>query len=294
MVVIDFHVHIYPPDVIRDAHHIAKREEYFALLTSSRVHRWATAEDLVEAMDRDGIDRAVVFGFAFRDLGLCRLCNDYVLEAARSYPDRIIPLAVVPPLARGAVAEVERARSLGAVGVGELFPEGQGFNLDDLRQTWRIAGLCHELGMFIMFHCAEPVGHSYPGKGTVGPREAAAFCDNHPEVRVVFAHLGGGLFLYESMPEMRLILSNAYYDTAALPFLYDHSMLRCAAGLVPGKLLFGTDFPILGLQRFRRGLEMAEMSQDVMDRLMGFNARELIGSTFNGSGGFLTSPGRDV
>ncbi|MCX7829262.1 MAG: amidohydrolase family protein [Thermanaerothrix sp.] len=280
--ILDFHVHIYPPEVVRDSRRIAEREDYFALLSSSKVHRWASFEELVEAMDRDGVDRAVAFGFAFKDLGLCRLCNDYVLEAARAYPDRIVPMAVVPPFAKGALEEVERARSLGAVGVGELFPEGQGFDIDDVRQTWRLAGLCHELGMFLMFHCAEPVGHRYPGKGTVGVKEAAAFCENHPEVKVVFAHFGGGLFLYESMEEMRLILSNAYYDTAAMPFLYGHSMLKAAMAVAPRKMLFGTDFPILGIRRYASLLDRACLGAEAAQALLGLNGEAFLSSIKEG------------
>lgn len=277
--VLDFHVHLYPPEVVRDSERIAQREDYFALLSSSPVHRWAQVEDLISAMDRDGVDRAVVFGFAFNDLGLCRLCNDYVLEAARAHPDRLIPFAVVPPLCRGMGAEVERAASLGALGVGELFPDGQGFQVDDPRQTFRIAGLCHELGILLMLHCAEPVGHLYAGKGTVGPKEAAAFCENHPEVKVVFAHFGGGLWLYEAMEEMRLNLSNAYYDTAAMPFLYDSSLLASVMASGAGKkILFGTDFPILGLPRYRPLLESAGISGSDAEALLGGNGWRLLES----------------
>jgi hypothetical protein len=109
--------------------------------------------------------------------------------------------------------------------------------------------------MCLLWHTAEPVGHEYPGKGTTGPREAAAFCVNHPEVKVIFAHLGGGLWLYELMPEMNLYLSNAMYDLAALPWLYGPRVLDAveAAG-VAGKFLMGTDFPILDSPRYEKNV----------------------------------------
>ena len=52
-------------------------------------------------MERDDVERAVVGGFAFRDLGLCRLCNDYIIEGVRRHPDKLSGLCLVPPLARG-------------------------------------------------------------------------------------------------------------------------------------------------------------------------------------------------
>ena len=60
----------------------------------------------------------------------------------------------------------------------------------------------------------------------MGPKEAAAFCLNHPEVKVIFAHFGGGLWIYEMMPEMKLALKNAYYDTAAAPFFMARLFLK--------------------------------------------------------------------
>ena len=64
---IDCHVHVYPPEIIRDAAVIGKNEPYFELLSTGKVHKWATAEDVIAAMDRDGIDVSWIFGFAFKD-----------------------------------------------------------------------------------------------------------------------------------------------------------------------------------------------------------------------------------
>ncbi len=247
---VDVHVHVYPPEVVRGAEEIGRREGYFALLTSSSVHRFASAEEVVSYVRSSSLSRAFVFGFAFRDQGLCRLCNDYVAQAASLHPE-LVPLAVVNPLARGALAEIERCREMGFRGVGELFPDGQGFDVSDLRQTFRWAGALEEMGMFLLLHASEPAGHSYPGKGSTTPDKAFAFAKNHPGLTVVWAHLGGGLFLYEGMPEARRFLGRSYYDTAASVFLYDGEVLESALRLAPGKVLFGSDFPIADLGRFR-------------------------------------------
>ena len=51
------------------------------------------------------------------------------------------------------------------------------------------------------------------------------------------------MWLYELMPEMRLYLSNARYDLAALPWLYGPLVLKTieSAG-VAHKFLMGTKF----------------------------------------------------
>ncbi|NLK19001.1 MAG: amidohydrolase family protein [Synergistaceae bacterium] len=271
--IVDCHVHVYPPEVVADAEKIGRTEEHFALLASGKVHKWASIEDVIEGMDRDGVDQSWIFGFAFKDQGLCSLCNDYVLEGIRRYPERLKGLAVVSPSVRGAEEEVIRRREEGFIGVGEIFPQGQNLDLTDIRQTWRLAGAADEAGMLLLIHTAEPVGHDYAGKGNVGPREAAEFCINHPEARVIFAHFGGGLWLYELMPEMRLYLSNARYDCAAWPWLYDPAVLAAmeTAG-VGDKIMYGSDFPILALPRYEKLLDASGVSDGVREKFLSGNA----------------------
>ena len=276
---VDTHVHIYPPELVRDQELISRTEPHFDLLTHNTVHKWGTAEDLIAAMDRTGVEQSWVFGFAFRDPSLCRLCNDYVIDAVRRWPDRLKGFAVVNPARRGFAAEMERCRAAGLTGVGELFPQGQGFALDDARATWRLAAACDDLGMPLCVHTAEPVGHEYAGKGDVGPKEAAAFCVNHPQTTVIFAHFGGGLWLYETMPEMRLYLHNARYDTAAWPYLYDASVMAAAkaAGVLP-KMLYGTDWPILDRTRYEKRLAACGLNEAENAALTGGNAACLLDS----------------
>jgi predicted TIM-barrel fold metal-dependent hydrolase len=186
------------------------------------------------------------------------------------------PLCVVPPLSRGACNEIERCAALGAIGVGEIFPDGQRWNIDDARETWRIAATCHENGLFIMIHAAEPVGKQYPGKGRKGPREAYTFALNHPELKIVMAHWGGGLFMYERIRDVRVTLGNVWYDTAATPFLYDPSIFECVK--LPGlteKILYGSDYPILRLPRFKKMMEEAGLSDSESESLMSGNSMRL-------------------
>jgi len=277
--VTDFHVHLYPPEIVKNAPEIAKREPYFDALVNNKVHKWGSLEELLSRMECDRVERAVVFGFAFKDLGLCKLCNDYIIDCVSRHPDKLAGMCVVPPIARGFDAEVLRCADAGLIGVGELFPEGQGIDISDISQTWRLAGAADEAGLCILWHTAEPVGHQYAGKGTVGPREAAAFCMNHPEARVIFAHLGGGLWLYELMPEMRLYLSNAMYDLAALPWLYGARVFDSieAAGLT-GKFLMGTDFPILDSARYEKMLSESSLTDESKALIRSGNAAALLDS----------------
>lgn len=259
--IVDTHVHVYPPIIRENWREIAEREKYFDLLTRSAAHKWGTAEDVLAAMGEDGVEQSWICGFAFSDIELCRICNDYVLDAASASNGRLKAMIVAPPLARGMEEEIARCAQLGAVGVGELFPDGQDFPFDDSRVTWRLAAVCHENDLFLTLHCAEPVGRQYAGKGNAGPREAYALALAHPELRIVLAHWGGGLFMYELMPDVRASLRNVWYDTAATPYLYSHSIYDSASAAgVAGKILYGSDFPLLRLPRYRAMVDKSGLS----------------------------------
>lgn len=268
---------MYPPEIIEGWERIAEREDYFASLVRGKVHKWAAVPDVLAAMDEDGVGESWITGFGFKDLGLCRLCNDYALEAASESGGRLKVMAVVPPTARGAAGEIERCSSLGAIGVGEIFPDGQDFDISNVEETWRLARACHESGMFVMLHTAEPVGRDYPGKGRTGPGEAYIFARNHPELRIVMAHWGGGLFLYESSREARVVLKNVRYDTAASPFVYDSGIFDvCGMGWTRGKIMYGSDYPLLRYPRFERMLDESSLEDDAKRDLLFMAARDFL------------------
>lgn len=259
---IDTHVHLYPPEIRDQQERISATEPYFDKLTHNKVHRWGTAEELIERMDQEGIDQCWCFGFAFSDLGLCKECNNYLADAANRYPSRILPFAVVPPRDPKAINEIHRCADLGFVGVGELFPQGQNFDLTDKSHTQNLAQACIDRNLMLNVHTAEPVGHDYVGKGNVGPRQAYELCLNHPDLRVIFAHFGGGLWIYETMPEVKKVLANAAYDTAAWVYLYGVEAVSAAfAAGVGEKILFGTDWPILNNRRFESRLNGLTLQQ---------------------------------
>lgn len=278
--VIDTHVHVFPPEIIEGWEKIAEHEPYFSTLVRGSAHRWATVEDLLASMDENGVSESWICGFGFNDLGLCRVCNEYVADAAIASKGRLRWLCVVPPMVRGAEKEITRCAAAGAIGVGEIFPDGQDWGMEDVRETWRFAGACHEHNMYMLLHVAEYGGPSYPGKGKVGAREMYSFAINHPESLIVAAHWGGGLFLCESMKNARDDIRNVWYDTAAAPFVYDSAVFEAAFKLAPSKILYGSDFPLLTLPRYQRMLNDTDLSSEDVDRLFFRNARELLSTTY--------------
>ena len=238
----------------------------------------ATADDLAQAMTRDGIAAAVALNFGWRDPGLCRATNDSILEALRPHR-QIVPFCTVVPGDPGAAQEIARCAALGFRGVGELNADGQEFDITDERTMRPVIEACRDHGMVLLLHASEPVGHSYPGKGTTTPEKLVRFLAMAQDVTVVLAHWGGGLFIHELMPEIEALASNAYYDTAATPFLYTPQVYQVGAQLCASRLLFGSDYPLMPQRRALEHLEKAHLCSAERRALLWENGARLLGLT---------------
>ena len=280
--IIDVHTHIMSPEIAAAKTVYLARDRWFDECYRDPKARFATAESLVASMHTARITRAVVTGFAFADPGLCAASNDYIIEAVRRFPDRLIGLAAVQPNGGdAAVYELERCLKAGLSGVGELLPDGQDLDPASRETMLPLATALQKYGAPLMIHTSEPVGHLYPGKGKTWPPKILELATNFPELKIIAAHWGGGLPFYELMPEVRLALANLYYDTAATTYLYDFRVFRAAA-LASGvsKILFATDYPLLKQDRLVRRIRgEAGLSPEELDLIMGQNAALLFNLT---------------
>lgn len=274
---IDFHVHVTPPDIMKNWQKIAQKEEYFRLLSESSVNKFASVENIVKQLETSKIDKAVIFGFAFKDMGLCRYVNDYVAAAVKKYPDKLIGFMSVVPTSQELEAEMNRCIDMGLSGVGELFPDGQGFDITSVRDMTNISNICTERDIPLMIHTNEPVGHYYCGKMDSTPAKSDSFVGNFPDLTVVLAHWGGGLFFYELMPEIRKKNKNVYYDIAASPFLFNKNIYKVAKEIgILDKVLFGSDYPLLPMGKYIKEMEDSGLSPAEQALIQGKNAQRLL------------------
>ncbi|HEY6781779.1 MAG TPA: amidohydrolase family protein, partial [Candidatus Dormibacteraeota bacterium] len=165
----------------------------------------------------------------------------------------------------------------GLRGTGELNADAQGFDLESPAID-EVAAACTDLEIPLVLHCSEPVGHDYPGKGTATPGRVAAFALRHPDLRLVCAHLGGGLPFYAHMPEVAELCRRLWFDTAAGPFLFAPTAYRSVADLCGAdRLLFGSDHPLLPARRYIDAFAQAEFTAAERALVMGGNAAQLLG-----------------
>ncbi|MFN8535339.1 MAG: amidohydrolase family protein [Dehalococcoidia bacterium] len=274
--IFDAHTHVFPPDVVAARDDVD--DPYFQQLYRSPPSRLADAPTLLAAMDEAEVDRAVIAGWGWRDLDRARRANDDLLEWAARHPGRLTPFVSVPPLAgEAALLEVERCAAGGACGVGELMPDGQGFLPDDGALD-ELMALAADLGLIVLIHASEPVGHAYPGKGSSTPERLLRLVERHSRTRFILAHAGGGLPFYHLMPEVAEAAQNVWYDTAAAPLLYRPEIYRALVDLVGlERVLFASDAPLIGFRRPLAHLAAAPLLPDERAAVGGGNLARLLG-----------------
>ncbi len=280
MRVVDFHVHLFPPEVAANRGRFIELDPAFGQLYHNPRARLPSVEEALASMDDAGVDHAVVLGFGWADPVLCAAHNDFLDDVVRRFPDRFSAFGVLQPRdADRAAAEVDRLSRLGFRGIGELMPHLQGYSLADQRVMGPVAEAALARGLPILTHASEPVGHAYPGKGDVTPRTILELAERWPELTLIAAHWGGGLPFYELMPEVAAAARNVYYDTAASPLLYRVDVFRIVVELVgPERILFGTDYPLLQQRPFLHRLYAAGLEESALARILGENAVRVLGT----------------
>lgn len=273
--VIDFHTHVFSLRVRENREGYVRRDPRLAALYSSPNAKIATADELIESMDRDGIDVSVILNGGWTSHELCVETNDYIMESVARYPRRLVGFCTVPlQSTKTAVAEIERCVRGGLRGVGEIRLDTQAFDPEELLP---VIDVIREHGLILLTHASEPVGHQYAGKGKITPDLHYALITAYPDITHVCAHWGGGLPFYALMPEVKEAMRNVYFDSAASPFLYVPEVYKRVSELVGAdKILFGTDYPLLAQRRLLKEIDSLNLPPETREQILSSNARRLL------------------
>jgi predicted TIM-barrel fold metal-dependent hydrolase len=275
--IIDSHTHIFPPEVRDKREDFFDREPAFKLLYSVPGSKISGVEGLIRSMDNEGVDKSVVFGFPWHHEDHFKRNNDYIMEAVQRYQDRLIGFSTFFSLARGAEKELERCLKSGLSGVGELAFYTAAISKDTLKALRPIAEIAKEFDVPILLHTNESVGHYYPGKTEITLKQIYDFLQCFPDNKIILAHWGGGIFFYHLMKKgIKGVLENTWFDTAASPYLYDKEVYSFSTKILgAGRILFGSDFPLLNPGRYFKEMREAGLSKYAIRKICGENAASL-------------------
>jgi len=275
MKIFDAHTHLFPTEIIGKRKVIAKKEKEFQMLYEDKEAVMVDGSGLETYMNTQGIESLIAYGFPFRDRGILRLSNDYILEVANKNR-RIIPFACVNmDDSRGAPREAERCLSLGAQGLGELALYSRCLDTREIKKLEPIARIAEDYNVPLTLHVNEQIGHAYRGKARMDFNTIVDFITHHRNLTIILAHLGGGLAFYEFMPEIQDAFMRVYYDTAAIPLVYTQGIYRFIEEHLADKVLFGSDYPLLSAGPYIR--DMAHLQAKTKKRLLYNNAQKLFG-----------------
>jgi len=277
--IIDFHTHVFPPQIKKNRSKYIDSDPCFAILYSEKNAKLATADELIASMDKAGVDISVIVNVGWTTHELCVETNDYILESIARYPQRLIGFCTVQPHSyEAAITEIERCAKAGIRGVGEIRPDIQLFDLRDEEVIEPLIKVIRKHKLILLTHASEPVGHNYPGKGITTPDMLYPFITSYPDLTIVCAHWGGGLPFYSLMPEVKQAMNNVFFDTAASPFLYSPQIYEQVIQLVGAeRILFGSDYPLLTQSRLLEEIRSLDLPEETRDLILSGNAQRLLG-----------------
>ena len=242
-----------------------------------------TTDQLLEEMDRAGVERAVILGQdthatrnpAFKNY---TLKNDEVARIAGRSRDRLVPFAGVDPNAGSeSIRELKRAvKKLGMRGL-KVHSSTNSVYLNDRRKMYPIYEFCQEERLPIMFH----TGTTGLGDCEIKYSKTELLdevCQSFPDLRVVMAHFGW------PWPDVAIAIAlrspNVFIDVSGWkPRYLPPAILPYLNGILQDRFLFGTDYPMLRqeewMEDYRATLE-PKLRPGVSEKLLSSNAKRLL------------------
>lgn len=222
--------------------------------TVDKLERGTTLPELLAEMDAAGVERLVLSSFYY---GEVEITNDMTGKATMERPDRFSFSGTVDP--RGvmkSVREIERLVKEYNMRLLRLEPYAYGSPWEGLppndKLYWPLYAKCVELDIAV----AIQVGHTGPllpsecGRPIYLDEIALAF----PELRILGAHLGQPW--HEEMMILAWKHPNVYVETSArTPRHWPKSFVEFCRTYGQDKVIWGTDYPLLGFERTLREID---------------------------------------
>lgn len=236
-------------------------------------------EETLRRMDAAGIERGFLIAAKVGPLGP-RACYHVdpklVIEAVQKYPHRFSGLAGVDPT-EGMRGVREMARLVTEYGFVGAHTYPHWFELPpDHAKYYPFYAKCCELDVPIQMQVGQSLVYdpTYPRRSTGRPIALDAVACDLPELKVVGIHVG--IPWTDEMIAMAWKHRNVYIGSDAHgPKYWPPSFVHYINTYGQDKVIFGTDFPVLGFERTRADIESLNLRPEAKRKFLRDNAARL-------------------
>lgn len=276
---VDVHVHV---EV--DAHGHASLPADLEAAASAYFSADGPRPDLesIAAYYRERRMAAVVFTVdAEHNLGHPPISSAEIAEGAARENDVLIPFGSVDPHRADALDRIRRLIEESGVRGFKFHPTVQGFDPSDGR-WYPLYEAIQDAGAVALFHTGQTgIGAGLPGGrglrlGLSNPILLDPVAADFPDLQIIMAH--------PSVPWQDEALSvathkhNTWIDLSGWsPKYFPAPLVRAANSYLKRRVLFGSDFPLLTPDRWRRDVELTDIADGVLPGILKDNAVRLLG-----------------
>ena len=279
--IIDIHTHIFPDKMAAGVIDKLSRTSRSVAFTDG------TLNGLLNAMSSSGVDLSVILPVATNTHQVEKVNDVSAALNEKFNGDKIISFGCIHPEYANYVAELNRIKSLGFMGI-KVHPVYQDTDLDDIKYL-RIFNRAAELGLTVITHAGLDIG--FPGVIHCSPQMARHVIDEVGSFNFVLAHMGGWRN-WNEVPKY-LADTNVYIDTAFstgfitprpdsqwntndLALMNEAQFMTVLKKFGADRIIFGTDSPWSSQSESINFIKRLPISDDEQNKILGLNAAKLL------------------
>jgi uncharacterized protein len=205
-----------------------------------------------------------------------------IAEKAAEHNDVLIPFGSVDPL-QGKAAVIRARRLVDDYGVKgfKFHPSMQGFEPNDHR-FYPLYDAIAEAGVPALFHTGQTgIGAGLPGGHGIKLRYSDPMllddvAADFPELTIVMAH--PAVPWVDAQISIATHKANVYLDLSGWsPKYFPPQLVKAANTMLRGKVLFGSDFPVIQVDRWMKDFAQLEIKPEVAPLIFKQNALGVLG-----------------
>lgn len=228
---------------------------------------------LLAEMTEAGVACGVVVG---RNSGLYgSVSNHDVAEIVRAWPGRFIGVGSIDPRdRRSAIAQIEEALALGLKGINiEPGAYAEPLYADD-RRLYPIYAHCEDRDIPVTIMAGGSAG---PDLSYTEPVHVDRVAGDFPQLRIAITH--GGWPWVSEMLHIAFRRPNVYLSPdqylCNMPGM--QAWIDAVNGFLAARFLYASSYPFIGVKAYAEWFRALPIRQELIDDLMGGNARRFLG-----------------